>query len=970
MRLYQGVVENRGDPMKLGRCQVRVVGLHTHDKIALPTEELPWAYPMQPVTSAAMSGIGHAPVGPVEGTWVVIMFRDEDEQYPVILGTLGGIPQPFAAVDADPSGVLLKDDVLETSGSNEVVTSSNKTVVVAKELTPQQQAQNVLQPGTNTTQTVTTDIPTVPPTWWKGNKNKASEGIKALLAACDATGLTTREQKCSVLAIAGGECGWIPQEEGYNYSSESLQNTFKSTFSGKPALADQWARAPSKGISRFDFFNFVYDPSNNGRQLGNTESGDGGKFYGRGFIQLTGRSNYTKYGQKAGVDLLGSPELLNTLTVGAKVACEYIKDRTSSKVATTANPEYFYAVKAGIGHDTGNGAETRKKYYEYFYGTVTSSSFTQEKDAAPAPPPTTTNSTITTEKYTTPAPSVTAPGPVGFRDPHNKYPLKDLMNEPDTNRLARGVKKGTIVPIKDANRARDIPIALSEATFSEPLSSFSAKYPYNHVMETESGHVQEFDDTPGHERIMTLHRKGTFTEIDSNGTQINHVVGDNYQIIDRNGCIFITGEANLTVNGNINILCKSDVNVEVTGDANIQVGQSANVGIAKDANMVVGRNMKLQVDETLDIKANAINIEASTTMNVLANTLNETAATMNVSAQGTYNETVGESSYRWESDKHMFTGANTYERHDSGTDYSCPGDPSRSGAPDCSGVTSATDAPSVNTELIAPDEGTINSPILEYLVAPPSEGEETFLLETEEEWATDAGTAAVAAMAKDYGSETPVNTPAQDSSAPTGGSNTTVVAPCTIVNGVENFTNDFRLSPNFTLGMLIDGGVAGKNTLQGQLGLTKQQIVCNLSQLCVNVLEPMLGVLPGGIAGYGKQWKINSGFRASSNIPAGGVAKSDHMLGRAIDFTLLPYDSLKAQKNFEFCSTIERMLPYDQIIMEYMSGGSNWIHIGYRGLKDGDTAGGGINRRMAFTMLNGKTYHKDNNGQPSGFYLL
>ena len=94
MQLYTGCVENRMDPLKLGRCQVRVVGVHNHNKSELPTEDLPWAYPMQPLTSAAMSGIGFSPVGPVEGTWVVISFRDEPEnQHPIIMGTLGGIPK-------------------------------------------------------------------------------------------------------------------------------------------------------------------------------------------------------------------------------------------------------------------------------------------------------------------------------------------------------------------------------------------------------------------------------------------------------------------------------------------------------------------------------------------------------------------------------------------------------------------------------------------------------------------------------------------------------------------------------------------------------------------------------------------------------------------------------------------------------------------------------------------------------------
>ena len=88
-----GVVENRDDPLMLGRCQCRVVGLHTEDKTLLPTEDLPWAYIMQPITSGAMSGIGSAPVGVLPGTWVIIMFLDPDRQNPIIMGTFAGIPQ-------------------------------------------------------------------------------------------------------------------------------------------------------------------------------------------------------------------------------------------------------------------------------------------------------------------------------------------------------------------------------------------------------------------------------------------------------------------------------------------------------------------------------------------------------------------------------------------------------------------------------------------------------------------------------------------------------------------------------------------------------------------------------------------------------------------------------------------------------------------------------------------------------------
>ena len=45
-----------------------------------------------------------------------------------------------------------------------------------------------------------------------------------------------------------------------------------------------------------------------------------------------------------------------------------------------------------------------------------------------------------------------------------------------------------------------------------------SSYPNNHVYESESGHVQEFDDTPGAERIHTYHRAGTFEEIHPDGS--------------------------------------------------------------------------------------------------------------------------------------------------------------------------------------------------------------------------------------------------------------------------------------------------------------------------------------------------------------------------------------------------------------------------------------------------------------------
>lgn len=61
--------------------------------------------------------------------------------------------------------------------------------------------------------------------------------------------------------------------------------------------------------------------------LGNTQTGDGVRFAGRGLIQITGRFNYNLYGQKLGLDLVGNPDLALDLEVSAKILAHYFKDK-------------------------------------------------------------------------------------------------------------------------------------------------------------------------------------------------------------------------------------------------------------------------------------------------------------------------------------------------------------------------------------------------------------------------------------------------------------------------------------------------------------------------------------------------------------------------------------------------------------------------------------------------------------------
>lgn len=82
-RTFYGIVEDRNDPLTVGRCRVRVIGVHSFNKNEIPTEALPWA---ELNTSANSITV------PKENEWVTVTFRDGNTDYPVMLGIIPGIP--------------------------------------------------------------------------------------------------------------------------------------------------------------------------------------------------------------------------------------------------------------------------------------------------------------------------------------------------------------------------------------------------------------------------------------------------------------------------------------------------------------------------------------------------------------------------------------------------------------------------------------------------------------------------------------------------------------------------------------------------------------------------------------------------------------------------------------------------------------------------------------------------------------
>jgi len=101
---------------------------------------------------------------------------------------------------------------------------------------------------------------------------------------------------------------------------------------------DRLKEKPQPGVK--DYYNKKYDirySPKTAKILGNKHAGDGAKYHGRGFVQLTGRDNYRMAGQALGMDLLNKPELAARPDVAAKIAVWYWNTRVKPHINNFAD---------------------------------------------------------------------------------------------------------------------------------------------------------------------------------------------------------------------------------------------------------------------------------------------------------------------------------------------------------------------------------------------------------------------------------------------------------------------------------------------------------------------------------------------------------------------------------------------------------------------------------------------------------
>jgi len=190
-------------------------------------------------------------------------------------------------------------------------------------------------------------------------------------------------------------------------------------------------------------------------------------------------------------------------------------------------------------------------------------------------------------------PTTGAKSSVGFHDPSGKYPKSTHIGEPDTNRLARGKTNDTVIATKQAAVDVGVPIAFG-GVWNEPPSPYGAEYPYNHVHESESGHVIEVDDTPGAERLHTYHMSGTSEEIHPDGTMVTKVVKDNYEVVMGDDYLHVFGGCNITVMGDSKINTLGNSFVQTAGNHMENVGGNYTLNIGGLTTIISGGPMVLQ----------------------------------------------------------------------------------------------------------------------------------------------------------------------------------------------------------------------------------------------------------------------------------------------------------------------------------------------------------------------------------------
>jgi predicted chitinase len=199
------------------------------------------------------------------------------------------------------------------------------------------------------------------------------QNVKSVIDALNWKKLTNSNLQLGILCCIAKESGFVPKNE-FSYKN-TANDRLRLIFGSRLAKFDEPALTALK-VDDVKFYDVIY-----GGRYGNNLPGDGYKYRGRGFNQITFKDLYKKYGDMIGVDLVASPDKLNEVGHASKTCACYF-DTTLKKDAGILKSRYNVSsldaitdarlavqiavnANAGWGKDTRNGSQ-EKAAYNYF----------------------------------------------------------------------------------------------------------------------------------------------------------------------------------------------------------------------------------------------------------------------------------------------------------------------------------------------------------------------------------------------------------------------------------------------------------------------------------------------------------------------------------------------------------------------------------------------------------------------------
>lgn len=212
----------------------------------------------------------------------------------------------------------------------------------------------------------------------------------------------------------------------------------------------------------------------------------------------------------------------------------------------------------------------------------------------------------------------------------------DSVFQPWIPRAARAEQlEHTAAMVKNVVAIETMPQAGGREDKALPTSAYQAKYPYNRVYESESGHMIEVDDTPGSERVHLYHRSGSAIEMTGDGSvnvvsmsdghtvthghEFQYTHGDRSISVGSNMLIKAGGAVFIDADGPVNVLASSDLNIRAAGKLNIDAGEALNIKAAQiniqstvgvlDLN--AGEDIRFTAAGSLNLKSEQTNIQST-----------------------------------------------------------------------------------------------------------------------------------------------------------------------------------------------------------------------------------------------------------------------------------------------------------------------------------------------------------------------